>query len=419
MSLPTPGIPTVPTRRHRCNHRLGRRRHCCMLLTTRYFPSLAGALLGSQSPGYLYEPIRLPKGHKLTRVPRCARTHSKTYTMRLFGVVTSRCIRVPPQTHPYAHIRHVQRVATRGKPVVRAASGSQPDEEMIRAATQVDEMVREVFNELFISSSARYLLEGSPVVEGEGEREGNDSNELGGILSKVVSPRLDTMPAAVPAMIDQYLLALQSNYGSTSNDDIVKVLILLKEQILDLIESSMPAQVRDLQLLVDAQDSSARADLYSAMASSEELLESCSRLLRQLEEDTPMLDARLLLKLVVIRHELQRLAGDANAKNPFISMGKIPGEDLKVVEVLVAELDAGRRREKVEAYIVSEGGRPGRLMDTMVALAEESGEDAAQKLHDLLNIVVDVCEGLLASMPSSRALTRIPPSNDDDDDFRP
>jgi len=290
---------------------------------------------------------------------------------------------------------------------------------MIRAATQVDEMVREVFNELFISSSARYLLEGSPVVEGEGEREGNDSNELGGILSKVVSPRLDTMPAAVPAMIDQYLLALQSNYGSTSNDDIVKVLILLKEQILDLIESSMPAQVRDLQLLVDAQDSSARADLYSAMASSEELLESCSRLLRQLEEDTPMLDARLLLKLVVIRHELQRLAGDANAKNPFISMGKIPGEDLKVVEVLVAELDAGRRREKVEAYIVSEGGRPGRLMDTMVALAEESGEDAAQKLHDLLNIVVDVCEGLLASMPSSRALTRIPPSNDDDDDFRP
>ena len=170
--------------------------------------------------------------------------------------------------------------------VVGAASGSQPDKEMISAATQVDEMVREIFNELFVSSSARYLLEGS-------QADGNDeSNELGEILSKVVSPRLDTMPAAVPAMIDQYLLALQSNYGSTSNDDIVKVLILLKEHILDRIEASMPAEVRDLQRLVDAQDARARADIYSITASSAELLESCFRLLRQLEEDTPMLDAR-------------------------------------------------------------------------------------------------------------------------------
>lgn len=300
--------------------------------------------------------------------------------------------------------------------VVRAASGSQPDKEMISAATQVDEMVREIFNELFVSSSARYLLEGS-------QADGNDeSNELGEILSKVVSPRLDTMPAAVPAMIDQYLLALQSNYGSTSNDDIVKVLILLKEHILDRIEASMPAEVRDLQRLVDAQDARARADIYGAMASSAELLESCFRLLRQLEEDTPMLDARLLLKLVIIRHELQRLDGGANAPNPFIPMGKVPEEDLKVVEGLLTESEAGRRREKVEAYLVSAGGRPGRLMDTIVALAKESVDDTAQELYNLQDTVIEVCEGLLVSLPSSRALTRIPQSpnpRDADDGFRP
>ena len=276
-------------------------------------------------------------------------------------------------------------------------------------------MVREVFKELFVSSSARYLLEGSPKVGGEVGGEVHGPNELQDILSRVVSPRLDTMPAAVPAMIDQYLLSLQSDYGSTSNDDIVKVLILLKEQILDLIESSMPAQVRDLQRLVDA-DSSARADIYRAMTSSGGLLESCSRLLRQLEEDTPLLDARLLLKLVVIRHELQRLDGDANARNPFIPMGKIPGEDLKVVEGLVADSAEGRRQEIVEAYLLSEDGRPGRLMDTLAALAEESGEKERQKLLRLQDTVVEVCEGLLASMPSSSTPSSSTPSSSDDPD---
>lgn len=369
--------------------------------------------LGSESSADPDELVRLPKGNEFW-VPG-THHHNAKNKMKNLRIAPYRALPSVPRRSPSAF--KYMRSQPRGKRLCAA-----PEDDIIaaQAASLIDEMVRDVFSDLFVSSSARYLLdESSDGGENVGFGEDGEPNELKLILEKVVSSRLDSMPAAIVPMIDAYLLALTSDEGATTNDDIVKVLVLLKEQILEQVESSMPAEVQELQRLVDAADRETRAVVYRAMTSSSDLLESCSRLLRQLEEE-PQLDTRLLLKLVVIRHELQKLDGDSNARNPFIPMGKIPSEDLKTTEKLVAEAHEARRREMLEEYILSEDGRPGRLLDSMTALIEESGTDAAQALFKLREALVETCERVSGLMTSSAPpAAKNARSSNDDDGFRP
>jgi hypothetical protein len=277
-----------------------------------------------------------------------------------------------------------------------------------QAASFIDEMVRETFEGLFVSSSARYLLEES------GDRNPKDRNELKEILSGVVSPRLEAMPAAVIPMIDAYLLALTSDEGATTNDDIVKVLIVLKEFIIQEVEAKMPESVRLLQQAVDAVDREARAQVYSAASSlsTVELLESSSRLLDQLEAD-PQLDKRLLLKLVVIRHELRAKLKESEkaAWNRFAQLGQVPAEDLDRIEKLISETVESQKKA-VEDICLAECGQPGRLADCIAALMAESVDVGAQSLVELERTLIDACERLSSSMKTTETSLM-------DDGYRP
>ena len=327
--------------------------------------------------------------------------------------------------HVYGFCRHAPRSARTRLLVVSPAKGfgndgsnknsrAQPSPKPVpdqqqaafQAAALIDEMVKETFDKLFVSSSARYLLEGSA------ERSDGEPNELTEILSDVVSPRLDSMPSIIVPMLDSYLLALTTDQGATSNDDIVKVLVLLKEQILEQVERKMPESVRRLQACVDAADREARARVYeeasssSSSLSADELLDAACRLLDQLEED-PQLDTRLLCKLVVIRSELRNRTADGQEKNRFAQLGSIPQAELDRIEKLLATVGP-ERVKALEAICEAEDGRPGLLCDCLAVLRAESVESANVSAHPLVELereLLEVCEQLSASMtlPTTKA----------------
>ena len=331
--------------------------------------------------------------------------------------------------HAYGFCRHAPRSARTRLLVVSPAKGfgnngsnknsrAQPSPKPVpdqqqaafQAAALIDEMVKETFDKLFVSSSARYLLEGSA------ERSDDEPNELTEILSDVVSPRLDSMPSIVVPMLDSYLLALTTDQGATSNDDIVKVLVLLKEQILEQVERKMPESVRRLQACVDAADREARARVYEEVSSSssssspspsaDELLDAACRLLDQLEDD-PQLDTRLLCKLVVIRSELRNRSADGQEKNRFAQLGSIPQAELDRIEKLLATVGP-ERSKALEAICEAEDGRPGLLCDCLAVLRAESVESANVSAHALVELereLLEVCEQLSASMtlPTTKA----------------
>jgi hypothetical protein len=265
------------------------------------------------------------------------------------------------------------------------------DEDLLASAAVVDELVKEVFQELFVSTSARYLLE-----EAINSDSMDEKNELSEIMAKVVGPRLDDMPSSVIPMIDAYLASLINEDGATSNDDICKVLLMIKEHIVKEMEAMMPESVKMLQQIVDASDREARAVIFSQRnaENNRELLQSCEKLINQLEDDMDIkVDKRLLYKLVVIRSELSGLVLDhseASMRNRFVQIDSIPETDLEMIEKLMGSSSIDNA---VEEYLLGEA-RPGRLLDSMMALQSKLDAGNRDVIIRTRQAVVEACDRL-------------------------
>lgn len=271
------------------------------------------------------------------------------------------------------------------------------DERMMQeSATLIDTMTREMLEEFFVGSAVKYLTDSEA-----------QSEEVNGMLERVVGPRIDEMPAAVLPMIDAYLEALD---GHGDGGETARILLLIKGFVLEKLEDTLPEPMRQLQEIMDASRDD-RLSKYEDIVETGlvDVYKACAGLIRTLEDAEEIADLRFLSKLCLVRCELDCILPPGVVSNRFTEIGGVLEYDSAFLKELLHVQDSLKRMSLIKMNIenVQQGERsirPGRFLDCIAAIRKEMSEgqlDSAvyTRLQDIEHETKKVLEQISGDVP--------------------
>jgi len=287
------------------------------------------------------------------------------------------------------------------------------ENELIKAATLVDTMTKDMLRELFIGSATNY-------VTGEGAMD----DEVKSMLERVVSPKINEMPPSVLPMIDSFIKTIEDDPDCQENtDDTIRVLMLIKGFILETLERTLPMSLQKLQTILDTEREHRLRVYESSIGDTDDgslldVYKSCDSLIQTIEsqEDTDI-DLVFLCKLCIIRYEMSSILPpdeiQQSVENRFTVLGGVPEDDSSFLKELIKVSDSSTRKYLIQSSIQPEDNaktirRPGTFIDCIAALQGEmisrrDGEVTHERVYNRLEEIsldtIRVLEELSGDLP--------------------
>eukprot|EP00798_Chlamydomonas_sp_ICE-L_P028106 gene28106-31214_t len=181
-----------------------------------------------------------------------------------------------------------------------------------RAAGMINEMLEEIMHELFAENAAAFLGEEDVTAAAFLGEEDVTVSEQDAVRVTVIS-RIELLDSNFLAALNGFIQVA----GQGSDEQLLNLLVLMRDEVLEQVGNRMPAVARVLNgalMLVDKDD---RLDLLRTSLSGgkgeipgsdvEGLLATTSQFINDMEEQTIVIDRRLLSRLCLVREEVRWL----------------------------------------------------------------------------------------------------------------